>query len=72
MAKKLRIDPIEVRKAAGENQSQFWSRFGITQSGGSRYENGRSIPRSVKALLALATGRATVEQLQNGELAARV
>lgn len=35
---------LEVRRARGENQAQFWNRFGVTQSGGSRYETGRNIP----------------------------
>jgi hypothetical protein len=35
------------------NQSQFWSKIGVTQSGGSRYESGRNIPRPVQALLRL-------------------
>ena len=41
------------RHALGQNQSQFWSRFGVTQSGGSRYENGRDIPEPTQLLLAL-------------------
>ncbi len=38
------------------NQSDFWSRVGVTQSGGSRYESGRNIPRPVQLLLQLAYG----------------
>lgn len=34
----------EQRKLSGLNQSAFWSRFGVTQSGGSRYESGRNVP----------------------------
>lgn len=34
----------EQRKQSGLNQSAFWSRFGVTQSGGSRYESGRNVP----------------------------
>ncbi|MDR2690277.1 MAG: helix-turn-helix domain-containing protein [Azoarcus sp.] len=47
------IDVREIRRKLGLNQSQFWSRIGVTQSGGSRYESGRSIPRPVQALLRL-------------------
>ena len=47
------IDAREIRKKLGMNQSQFWSRLGVTQSGGSRYESGRNIPRPVQALLRL-------------------
>lgn len=42
-----------VRLARGENQMQFWSRFGVTQSGGSRYEADRSIPEPTGILIML-------------------
>lgn len=32
------------RLSRGETQTAFWSRFGVTQSGGSRYESGRAVP----------------------------
>ena len=41
------------RQKHGMNQSQFWGRVGVTQSGGSRYESERNIPRPVQALLRL-------------------
>lgn len=41
----------EIRRKAGLNQQQFWSRIGVTQSGGSRYESGRNIPRPVQTLV---------------------
>ena len=44
---------VEVRLARGENQHQFWTRFGVTQSGGSRYENGRNLPKSTGMLVML-------------------
>ena len=47
------IDVREIRRKLGLNQSQFWSKIGVTQSGGSRYESGRNIPCSVQALLRL-------------------
>ncbi len=47
------IDVREIRRKLGMNQSQFWSKIGVTQSGGSRYESGRNIPRPVQALLKL-------------------
>ncbi|MDR2093136.1 MAG: helix-turn-helix domain-containing protein [Azoarcus sp.] len=46
-------DVKEIRRKLGLNQSQFWSKIGVTQSGGSRYESGRNIPRPVQALLRL-------------------
>ena len=48
MAKRKKVDlsnPEEIRKSKGENQTDFWARFGITQSGGSRYESGRAPAR---------------------------
>lgn len=66
------IDPLDMRKAAGMNQQKFWNSLGVTQSGGSRYESGRGLPKPVRMLLALQSGQATVEQLQSGELAAAI
>ena len=48
-----KLDVREIRRKLGMNQQQFWSRLGVTQSGGSRYESGRNIPRPVQALLRL-------------------
>lgn len=46
------------RRKRGENQLDFWRRFGVTQSGGSRYETGRALPKPVRLLLRLyADGR---------------
>jgi DNA-binding transcriptional regulator YiaG len=40
------------RKKLGVNQGVFWSRVGVTQSGGSRYEaGGRRIPKTLQLLL---------------------
>lgn len=41
----------ELRHSLGMNQSAFWSKFGVTQSGGSRYESGRSMPAPLKLLV---------------------
>lgn len=46
------------RKKLGLNQMDFWQPLGITQSGGSRYESGRNLPKPVRLLLALAYGSA--------------
>lgn len=43
-----------LRSRLGMNQSEFWSRISVTQSGGSRYESGRSLPKPVRLLLHLA------------------
>jgi DNA-binding transcriptional regulator YiaG len=54
------------RKVTHQNQLAFWSKFGITQSGGSRYENGRSIPTPTAMLLWLAeSGRITDKDLED-------
>ena len=47
---------LAMRKKANLNQSEFWSPIGVTQSGGSRYESGRNIPKPVQRLLAIAYG----------------
>lgn len=44
----------QLRRKTKLNQSEFWQRIGITQSGGSRYEHGRAIPKPVALLLKLA------------------
>lgn len=53
MAKKSRTihNPSELRKAAGTSQTEFWKKFGVTQSGGSRYESGRRMPTPLKVLM---------------------
>ena len=48
-----KVDAREIRRKLGLNQQQFWSKLGVTQSGGSRYESGRNIPRPVQQLLRL-------------------
>lgn len=46
----------DLRKKIGLNQGEFWRRVGVTQSGGSRYESGRSMPTQVAWALHLAYG----------------
>lgn len=48
-----KLDIRQIRRRLGLNQHQFWSRIGVTQSGGSRYESGRLMPRAVSQLLRL-------------------
>lgn len=45
--------PRHLRQRLGLNQQQFWSAVGVTQSGGSRYETGRSMPKPVRELVRL-------------------
>src|SRR5829696_261229 len=46
-------NPREIRRRLQMNQQEFWSRIGVTQSGGSRYESGRTMPKPVRELLRL-------------------
>ena len=39
-----------IREALGLNQSEFWAKVGVTQSGGSRYESGRHVPKPTAVL----------------------
>lgn len=43
----------KLRKIRRENQTRFWKRFGVTQSRGSRFEQGMEIPSPVKILIRL-------------------
>lgn len=54
----------DIRKKLGLNQIEFWSQVGVTQSGGSRYEAGRNIPKPVRELVRLVH----VEQLELAKL----
>ena len=44
-------DSRKLRKAMGLDQARFWGAVGVTQSGGSRYEGSRRMPKPVRALL---------------------
>lgn len=43
----------KLRRDLGLNQNEFWSAVGVTQSGGSRYETGRTMSRPVRELVRL-------------------
>jgi predicted transcriptional regulator len=47
------MDVRDIRHKLGLNQQMFWARLGVTQSGGSRYESGRNMPRPVQELVRL-------------------
>ena len=53
MTNDLVINPKEVRRRSGLSQLAFWAQIGVTQSGGSRYESGRRMPKPVQELLRL-------------------
>lgn len=59
-----KVNAREIRRKLGMNQQQFWSKLGVTQSGGSRYESGRNMPRPVQHLLRLVH----VEQVDIGKI----
>lgn len=63
--KKLDFSDIaDVRTKEGLSQKDFWVRYGVTQSGGSRYESGRNIPRPLQILLWLhRSGKVTDQDL---------
>ena len=48
-----KFDPKDIRQRLGLNQDEFWTKIGVTQSGGSRYESGREMPKPVRELLRL-------------------
>lgn len=56
LAYKTAEQVFALRKKNGLNQTAFWSIIGVTQSGGSRYEAGRTMPKTVQLLLQLAYG----------------
>lgn len=55
----------ELRRKMDISQSEFWSRIGVTQSGGSRYETMRKVPNTTQAVIDLTYGplNAAVERL---------
>lgn len=59
-------DPRAIRERLGLNQTDFWAKVGITQSGGSRYESGRSLPRAVRELVRLVYIRDVPLAMANG------
>jgi transcriptional regulator with XRE-family HTH domain len=63
------LDLREIRRKLGLNQSEFWSKLGITQSGGSRYESGRDMPWAVNQLLRLMyIERVDLHRIKRGDL----
>lgn len=71
MARLKSFDPEKIqekRLKAGMNQGSYWSRFGVTQSGGSRYEGGRNIPTPAAMLIwLLETGRISEKDLEDAK-----
>jgi DNA-binding transcriptional regulator YiaG len=67
MARKKKLDFYDIavtRQKSNLNQTGFWKRYGVTQSGGSRYESGRNIPKPLAILLWLhQSGKVTDKDL---------
>lgn len=67
MARKKKLDFSDIataRKKENLNQQAFWKRYGVTQSGGSRYESGQNIPKPLAILLWLhRSGKITEKDL---------
>lgn len=49
-------NPRVVRARLKLNQTDFWTRVGVTQSAGSRHEAGRPMPKPLATLLTIAYG----------------
>lgn len=47
---------LALRKRLNLNQGDFWKLVSVTQSGGSRYESGRAIPKPTAIALAFMLG----------------
>lgn len=66
---KRRHGPHALRKDRGLNQHDFWAALGVTQSGGSRYESGRKIPKPVATLLELVhVKKLDLKQIDAGDV----
>ena len=53
MAASKQTDYKTLRTKLRMNQTEFWSRIGVTQSGGSRYEGGRNAPEPTRIVVDL-------------------
>jgi len=61
MSLNLITDPavmLKIRQKLKLNQSHFWGNLGVSQSAGSRYETGRSLPPDLAMLATIAYGTA--------------
>lgn len=51
--KRKLLNPRKTRRKSGMIQTEFWGQYSVTQSGGSRYENERTMPEPLQLLMAL-------------------
>ena len=69
MFEKIR-NPREIRLRLSLNQQEFWGQIGVTQSGGSRYESGRNMPKPVRELLRLVhVDQIDLKKINRGDVA---
>lgn len=60
------VDIKQLRKALSLSQQDFWSGICVTQSAGSRYESGRSVPACTEILIrSLYLGQPVTEALSD-------
>jgi transcriptional regulator with XRE-family HTH domain len=70
MAKAREINVAAMRDKSGLSQEAFWGRIGVSQSGGSRYESDRKMPRAVKELVRLVyIEEVDLSRVQGGDIA---
>ena len=63
-------NPRGIRRRLGMNQQDFWGRIGVTQSGGSRYESGRNMPKPVQELLRVVhVDQIDLKKIKKGDVA---
>ena len=63
-------NPREIRLRLNLNQQDFWGQIGVTQSGGSRYESGRNMPKPVRELLRLVhVDQIDLKKINRGDVA---
>jgi len=63
-------NPREIRLRLNLNQQEFWGQIGVTQSGGSRYESGRNMPKPVRELLRLVhVDQVDLKKINKGDVA---
>jgi predicted transcriptional regulator len=63
-------NPRGIRRRLGLNQQDFWGRIGVTQSGGSRYESGRNMPKPVQELLRVVhVDQIDLKKINKGDVA---
>ena len=60
---------LALRYARGMNQTEFWSKLGVSQSCGSRFENGRRMPTPIGLLIDIIYVRSIdTSKIQNEDM----